>query len=368
MIGTSESVPRLAVRAAAAGLLLALTLIATGCQRRTNIVMIPADSAGVAIPDSAEIAVRDAQQLWDTGTPDVAAAATARLLAREFRDREPGAWRERASYLLDSLGVGAEFAEAPCALIVNFFSRSDPEGGAWPYLYWCGPNGVALQAVEGKNLHLQALVARGLVGTGVGSDSVRRIAAVFIRRAAAGPQPLVITWAPAAKAPEHWIVAQTLGSDSLGGYGTASFEAVTESGAELAVRTYRTPSGFVECVTCPHVYSTSRFQWTADGFARTELESVPSPYAAFTAFVQALVSSDRPGAETRVSDPALVVSAESLHWNEKRGSWRPAPGADESPVNLTIFRGQSEAYTVHFRSQGRDWLITGFEPVARSVE
>src|SRR5437870_4864176 len=188
MTRASDTRLHAAARAAAVtGFLFAFALIATDCQRRTNIVMIPTDSAGTVLPDSAEIAARDAQQMWDSGSPEAAAAATARLLAREFRGREPGAWRERASYLLDSLGVGAEFAEAPCALIVNFFARSDPEGGAWPYLYWCGANGVAVQAIEGRNLHLQALFARGLVGTGVGSDSVRSIAAVVLRRAAGGP-------------------------------------------------------------------------------------------------------------------------------------------------------------------------------------
>lgn len=348
--------------------LIAVVALVSGCQRRTNIVVIPTDSTGIVLPDSGEIAVRDAQQMWDSGNPEAAAVATARLLAREFRDREPGAWRERASYLLDSLGVGAEFAEAPCALIVNFFSRSDPEGGAWPFLYWCGANGPAVQSIEGRDLHLQSVVARGLVRTGVGSDSVRRIAAVFMRRAAGGPQPIAITWAPAPKGPEHWVVAQTLGPDSLGGYGTANFEAVTETGAELSARTYRTPTGFVECATCPHAYWTSRFQWTPDGFVRTQLESVPSPYAAFTAFIQALLNDDRIAAEAYVSDPTLVLDAIHLEWNVRKGPWRPAPGADDSPLNLTVFRGPNDAYAVHFRSQGRGWVITSFEPVARSVE
>lgn len=369
MTRTSDSVCHAAVRAAAVvGLLIACGWTAAGCQRRTSLVTIPADSTGMAIADSAEIAVRDAQQLWDTGTPDVAAAATARLLAREFRGREPGAWRERASYLLDSLGVGAEFAEAPCGLIVNFFSRSDPDGGAWPYLYWCGANGVALQAIEGKNLHLQSLVARGLVGTGVGSDTLRRIAAVFTRRAAGGSQPLVFTWEPGSNGPEHWVVIQTLGPDSLGGYGTAGFDAISDTEAELSARTYRTPPGFAECATCPHAYTTARFRWTPEGFERTDFATVPSPYASFAAFIQALVADDRAAAETHVSDPALVAEALNLEWHVKKGPWRPAPDVDESPLNLTFFRGQKDSYTVHFRSQGRDFVITGFEPVVRSVE
>jgi hypothetical protein len=252
--------------------------------------------------------------------------------------------------------------------MVNVFSRSDPDGGAWPYLFWCGANGPAMQAIEGKNLHLQALVARGLVSTGVGADSVRRVAAAFTRRAPGGIQPLVITWALSPKGLERWTVVQTLGSDSLGGFGTAGFENVTDTDAELTSRTYRTPSGFVECATCPHAYSTSRFHWTAQGFVRDEYKPVLSPYATFATFINALVADDRAVAEDRVIDPALVQQAIELDWHVKKGPWRPAPGADESPLNMTFYRGQKDAYTVHFRAQAQDWVITGFEPVTRSVE
>ncbi len=352
--------------AAAAGLLIALALAPAGCQRRTNIVVIPGDTTQTAAADSGEIAVRAAQQMWDSGSPDAAAAATAKLLVREFASREPGGWRDRASYLLDSLGVGGEFAEAPCALMVNFFSRSDPEGGSWPYLYWCGAKGAQVQAIEGKNLHLQALVARGLVHTGVGADSVRRVAAAFIRRAPGGPQPLAMTWAMPAKGPERWSLQQTLGADSLGGFGTVGFEAVADTGADLAVRTYRTPPGFVECATCPHAFTTSRFRWTADGFVRSDFALVPSPYTTFTTFIQQLVAGNRTAAEACVSDPTLVLSALKLEWHVRKGPWRPAPGVEESPTNMTFYRGQKDAFAVHFRPQGGNWVITGFEPVARS--
>ena len=35
---------------------------------------------------------------------------------------------------------------------------------------------------------------------------------------------------------------------------------------------------------------------------------------------------------------------------------------------MTFYRGPKEAYAVHFRSQGGDWVITGFEPVDRTLE
>ena len=111
----------------------AVALALAGCQRKTNIVIIPADSTVTGVVDSSVIALRNAQQMWESGNPEEAAAATAKLLARAFAGHEPGEWHEQASYLMDSLGVGGEFADAPCALMVNFFARSNPEGGSWPY-------------------------------------------------------------------------------------------------------------------------------------------------------------------------------------------------------------------------------------------
>src|SRR5205085_5925835 len=138
-------------RAAGAGLVAcALLALATlpACQRKTNIVLIPPDSTRAASDDSASIAVRNAQQLWDAGDPAAAAAATAQVLAHDLAARPPGGWRDRAGTLFDSLGVGGEFADAPCALLVNLFSRSDPEGGSWPYLVWCGATAPGVQPVE----------------------------------------------------------------------------------------------------------------------------------------------------------------------------------------------------------------------------
>ena len=327
MSGMSE---RTRARARAGAVLAAaLTVLAAtlaGCQRRTNIVMIPADSTSAATIDSSQIAMRDAQQMWEAGNTDAAAAATARLLARDLAGREPGSWHDRASYLLDSLGVGGEFADAPCALMINFFSRSDPEGPSWPYLYWCGADAPGYQEVEGATLRLQALIARGLVRTGVGADSVRRVAAVFTRRAPGGSQPIVTTWATPPRGAEHWSVLQSLGPDSLGGSGTAGFEAVTDTGADLAVRTYRTPTGFVECATCAHAYTVSRFHWTAQGFVRDETRQVPSPYATFTAFITDLVAGNRAAAMEHVSDPTLVLTATRLEWNVRKGAWAPRRG------------------------------------------
>ena len=351
-----------------AAAVLGVVLGLAACQRRSNIVLVPPDSTASGVVDSSVIALRDAQQMWESGDPQAAAAATAKVLARDFIGHEPGEWRERASYLMDSLGVGGEFADAPCALMVNFFSRSNPEGGSWPYLYWCGTKGAAVQEIEGKNMHLQSIIARGVVATGVGADSVQRVAAAFVRRSAGGAQPLVMTWALPVKGAEHWTVLQTLGADSLGGFGTANFEGVSGLSPELVVRSYRIAPGFVECATCPHAYSTSRFTWDAQGFTRTVTKAVASPYATFASFIHALVSNNRIVAEEFVSDPTLVLTATRLEWHVKKGPWRTAPGDSESPSSMTFLRGPKDAYAVHFRSQGQGWVITGFEPSTALAE
>ncbi len=345
-------------------MLLLLVLGAAGCQRRTNIVLIPPDSTRTSTVDSSTMALRETQQAWEGGGDlSAASASTALLVQRELGARSADQWRDRASYLLDSLGVGAEYADAHGALAINFFARSDPEGGSWPYLFWTGPGGVGMQSVEGKGLHLQSIVTRGI---GV-PDSTRLVAASFTRRATGGLQPLVMTWAQSPKA-TRWNLVQTLGPDSLGTYGTAGFEHVSDAGAELSARTYRTPRGFVECATCPHAYTTTRFAWTPQGFQRTELHRVASPYATFADFIAALVSGDRVAASEKVADPALVFDAQRLGWTTLSGGWRPSPGADETPGTMTFFHGSKDAFAVHFRQQGDGWVITSFEPVSRSME
>jgi hypothetical protein len=305
--------------------------------------------------------------LWDAGADlDHAAATTAKLLEHEFVGRPSAEWRGRASYLLDSLGVGAEFAESNGMFAINFFSRSDPEGGSWPYLYWSAKDVVTSQALDAHNLHLQTLLALRVTGA-TPADTARIVAATFNRRSPGGIQPLAIAWALPPRG--RLRLVQTLGADSLGGFGNAELESVSDTGAVLSAHGYHTPKGFIECVTCPHAYTMTRFQLTHQGFARIDLHAVPSPYAAFADFIGALTRGDQVAAEEKVADPTLVVTAQGLGWNSaKGGGWRPAPDTDESPLDMRFFRGQKDAYVVHFRPQGDGWVITGWEPVGRTLE
>jgi len=67
----------------------------------------------------------------------------------DLRSRAPregsAAWRARAEAVLDSLSLGGETAEASCALIINFFSRANPDQGSWPWVYWCGEREIELE-------------------------------------------------------------------------------------------------------------------------------------------------------------------------------------------------------------------------------
>jgi len=348
-------------------LLVMLALLSAGCQRRTNIVLIPSDSTTVVARDSASIELRQAQELWEGGADlDHAAAATAKLLEHEFTGRTPEEWQARASYLLDSLGVGAEYAESNGMFAANFFSRSDPEGGSWPYLFWSTKDGVVSQPLDAKNLHLQTLVTVRANGAAL-ADTARIVAATFNRRSPGGLQPLAMAWALPPRGRPRLV--QTLGADSLGGYGTAELESAADTGAVLSARTYRTPKGFIECATCPHAYTMTHFRLTPQGFTRSDYELVPSPYATFAAFIAALGRGDHIAAEALVSEPTLVVTAQGLGWSAtKGGGWRPAPGTDESPLDMRFFRGQNDAYIVHFRQQGEGWVITGWDPAARTLE
>jgi predicted small lipoprotein YifL len=353
-----------------AGTTLALAVSLAACQRKPQVELPPADSTLSSSPDSGVVQLRRAQQMWESGT-DLAAAAssTARVVQADLAVVDPADWARRAEFLLDSLGVGAETATAPCALVLSVFSRSNPDAGSWPFLYSCGtdakrPNGgVDMQSIEGKDLRVQSAASRGL---GSGGDSLRGVAVLFTRRNAGGASPLLMAWKARAKG---WDLAQTLGPDSLGGFGSGDFEsAMGDTAIDLVTRTYRTPSGFLECATCPHVYSIHRFRWRPTGFERVEDQDVPSTYSTFVRFIKALVAGNVVAAEAMVSDLRLIAEARALEWDRTKGVWRPAPGADESPLKLMFFRGQSEAYEVRFQRQGGEWLIAGFAKVDRSIE
>lgn len=349
----------------ARSILLIALLASIGCQRRVQLASEEADSTAHGI-DSSMVRMRAAQQRWEVaGEGEEAAALSARMLADQLAPLPPGMWKARAESLLDSLGIGSETATAPCALAVNFFSRGDPAAGAWPYLLWCGDDHPKVQAIEGRGMRLLALGSRGLEERPA-KDSTPGLAVLFGRRGGGGQQPLLMAWKAAG--PGRFTLDQTLGPDSLGGVGAGEFEAFADTAIDLVVRTYRTPRGFEECATCPHVYTVRRFRWRAAGFERTEEKPVPSPYSTFVRFIQAMVANDENQAALLVTNTGLIDEARRHEWQRPRGAWRIAPATDETPTHMVFFRGDDEAFRVDFTPRDEEWVISGFESVPRLID
>jgi hypothetical protein len=352
-------------RSLARVMLVAVALAATaGCNRRPQLVPASADSTRVA-PDSFAVAARQATDRWEAGQNEDAAAATAKLLLRASRLRLGAPWAERLHGVLDSLGIAAEVAGGDRAIVVNLFSRADPDGPSWPYLFWREANGPRFQNIEGGRLKLEDVATRGFTAASLPADSAQA-AVLWGKRVGGGQQPIVMIWRRATGG--RWDLAQTLSADSLGGTGSGQFSA-SDSAAELTTRTFRATPYFDECATCPHVYHERRFVWSKDGFHRLDDRLVPSPYSTFAAFVAALVSGDRDLAATFVVDPSLVEFARRLDWQTpSRGRWRVAPSTDESAITMVFFRGQAEAFRLTFESRDSQFVIAGFQAIPRGVE
>lgn len=359
--------------------LLAMMLVATlgatiggalsGCSRQPRFVPASADSSLASAGDSLTEQVRLLNECWSAaGSGEEAARLTARVLLQDLRVRAtdaPASWEGRARVLLDSLGLGAEFASAGGALGVNFFSRSDPAAGSWPWVFWLGGFAAQAQAVEGAGMGLVALAARGLSGGAADSGSAPGVAALFVRRAGSGQQPLLLNWRVAG---ERLGLAQTLGPDSLGGVGAGVFGMADDSVVVLTTRTWKPTPRFDECATCPHVYHERRFRWAPGGFERIGDALVPTPYVTFVQLVQALTAGDQAGALQFVTRPALLESGRRAGWATVKGSWRAAPGSDERGDELVFYRGLGEAWKVRFERQGASWRVDSFEATTRVIE
>lgn len=337
--------------------------VLSGCQRAPRFVPQRADSTR-ASPDSLGIRMRETQRAWETAGPSEELAARTATMLRDALARDDAEdWARRARTLLDSLGIGAEIASSHCVMGVNLFGRAAPDAGSWPFLVWCGPDGPSVQSIEGRGLRLSLLSSRGLEPSARAEPAV---AAVYMRRGASGFQPMLMVWTPDARGTE-WKLAQTLGPDSLGGFGTAEF-AEADTTVDLVLRTYQAQPWFDECPTCPHVFRVHRFRWEGTTFTRTGNQIVPSPYTSFVRFIHALRDNDDRLAYGLVGNFTLVEDARRLGWGWSRGQWRVAPGVEETPERMVFFHGDDEAWAVRFAPRGGDWVIAGFEPAERTIE
>ncbi len=335
-------------------------VLGAGCgNRKPKLVPESADSLSAG-NDSLVILTHMASEKWESGQPEQGAALSARIVRSRLRAAPDGSWEDHARTLLDSLGIACEVQGAEHAAVVNLFSRSEAEGGSWPYFFWSEAGDVRMQLLEGRDMRLLDTAVRDFSG-GAAGDSAK-LAVLWGRRAAAGQQPLLLTWRHARGG--RWDLEQTLGPDSLGGTGTGQFV-----NGDLVTKTFRSTPWFDECATCPHVLHELHFRWEPQGFVRDDDRVVPSPYATFASFIGALVAGDRDGAEKFVSDPSLVEFARRYEWHDPAlGRWRIAPGTEANAPEMVFFRGRSDAFHVTFQSRGGGWVVLGFEATTRSVE
>ena len=371
MSGAPGRKPSARAGAALSIALLLAALAGGGCVRKPQYQPLQADSTATVPVDSLALLVRSAQELWDAdGQGEAASSMSARLLLNDLAIRtriEPTlSWEDRARALLDSLGFGGEVASDRCALVVNFFSRSNPEQGAWPWLFWCGENTIQSEPLEARGYKLLTLAGRGLWGEPPTPSGPPSVAVLFGRRQAGGQQLLLTAW-DLAGGTAH--LSQTLGPDSLGGVGQGQFAPIEDGSIQLSTKTYRSTPGFTECATCPHVWQNRRFLWEPYGFERIAVDPVRSPYATFVQFEQAIAASDWDRAKNFVIDREWVETARRMGWNQPVGAWRVAPGTtDENAEEMVFFRGPREAYRVTFEQRAGDWLISGFRTTTPSVE
>lgn len=365
MIGRGPPCAHVARRFHLRLLLLAAVVVVSGCDRKPRFVSATADSTAVP-PDSFVAYIEQARGLWEAGEGEKAAGLTARLILEDLRARPDRPMSARARAFVDSLGFGAEVAGKFAVTAVNLFPASNPTGQSWPYLYWREKDEVFHQPLQGSGLRLVDLAAEGGEGTASGASMASRVALLFTRAAGGGQQPVAYVWRRAGA--EGWKLIQTLGPDSLGGTGSARFTTGEADGAVLVTRTWSRTPGFDECPACPHLIRNRRFRWGDEGLVSAGEELERSPYYTFVRLIQALALGDRGLAQQLVGDPSLVDAALGYDWGRSRGLWRVAPGADGRGGDMVVFRGNQEAYRVHFAQRSGDWIITGFEPTSRSIE
>lgn len=345
------------------GIVFALLLVC-GCDRTPRFKGAEADSTASVPADSNAIYVQLAQQHWsDPDQGEEAADLAARVVLQALRNQPDQPMADRARELIDSLTFGAETAGNRQLVVANFFARSNPTVGSYPYLFWRDGAATRYQALDAAGMRLTGALQDASDPAATGT----RVAVLFNRLGPTGPQPFAFVWQRPAEG-ASWRLAQSLGPDSLGVVGSAKFVESVGEGVVMVSRATLPARGFDECATCPHIYRLRQFRWGPPGLTVASEEIERSPYYAFVQLIQALTASNQEEALHWVADPSLIEAAMASGWNTTKGKWRLAPGSSPNARDLQLFRGSQEAYRVHFSPQGDSWVMSGFEPTNRSIE
>lgn len=339
-------------------------LAAWGCDRTPRFKGAEADSTAAVPADSGAIYVQMAQEQWsDPDGGAMAADLAARVVLQTLRNQPDQPMAERTRELIDSLAFGAETAGNRDLVVANFFARSNPTAGSYPYIFWRAGGATRYQDLDAAGMRLLG----ALQDPGDPSAYGARVAVLFNRLGPTGPQPFAFVWQRPAEA-TSWRLQQSLGPDSLGAVGSAKFVESSGDGVVMVSRATLPARGFDECATCPHIYRLRQFRWGSQGLVVASEEIERSPYYAFVQLIQSLTASNHDEARRWVADPSLIDAALASGWGVSRGKWRLAPGSSPNARDLLLFRGNQEAYRVHFSPRDESWVMNGFEPTNRSIE
>lgn len=354
-----------AARMVAVSIVCAGVIALAGCDRKPRFVARGGDSTGVNLEDSTTVLAEDISDLWDRAQDrrgvSEASAATVKL-ARQFLVARGGPMlSDGLATYLDSVGVGVEVAadrRDSNTAVANFFSRTNPEAGSEPWLFWRDGKEVRYQAVEGRGLRLFQVASR--------SYPASEVALLFGRPSAGGFDPLLLVLRRAPR-PGGWQITQSVGTDSLGGTGRVEFGR-QDTTIIAKARTYRPSPRFDECASCPHLYRQRVLEWGADGFHITSDRLEPSQYQSFVEFIDAVSLGDSRLAASFTTTPAVLRDALRYGWDRSVGPWRVAPGLDSGGDSVVFYRGAKEAYRVSFELQDGQWLLAAIEPTTRAIE
>ena len=152
---------------------------------------------------------------------------------------------------------------------------------------------------------------------------------------------------------------------SQGGASSARWLPATAAAPRLLVEGAALPNPlFDECGSCPHLEADLVYTVTLDQFVALSEVSRPTPYAAFVAFLEALLDGNAAVATAGAANPVVVEVARQHGFDRlpTRGRWRTAPGASATQLDQTYFRGEEGVYRVLMSVRDSSFVVSSITP------